>query len=156
MIEVILPGRDSIQIHQLVCDVNGTLALDGRLLDGVMEKLNELKNDLEIHLVTANTNGKQTEIDSLLGLNAVQLKPGFEAEQKEQYLHSLGAEHTAAIGQGANDRLMLKEAVIGICVLSHEGAAPETLAAADLVMPDILSALDLFAHPLRITATLRR
>lgn len=156
MIEVNLPGRDPIQIHHLVCDVNGTLALDGRLLDGVIEKINDLKNDLDVHLLTANTCGKQAEIDRLLQLSAIQLQAGREAEQKEQFLLSLGAEHTAAIGQGANDQLMLKAAAIGVCVLSCEGTSPETLAAADIVMPDILSALDLFFHPLRITATLRR
>jgi soluble P-type ATPase len=45
---------------------------------------------------------------------------------------------------------------LGICVLSIEGAAVETLLAADLVMPDIISALDLLEKPLRIVASLRK
>ena len=57
--------------------------------------------------------------------------------------------------QGANDAAMLRAAALGVCVLSTEGAAAVTLAAADIVVPDILSALALFDRPLRIVATLR-
>lgn len=156
MIEVKIPGRESLQLQHLVCDVNGTLALDGHLLEGVIEKIFELKKVINIHLITANTNGRQSEIDQALQLKAVLLTAGNEDQQKVDYLRSLGADQTAAIGQGANDRLMLKEAALGICILSREGAATETFLASHLVMPDILSALELFAHPNRITATLRR
>ena len=61
-----------------------------------------------------------------------------------------------AIGQGANDAAMLKEAALGICVMSQEGAAVETLLSADIVVPSILAAFDLLDKPLRIAATLRK
>jgi len=61
----------------------------------------------------------------------------------------------AAIGQGANDAGMLKSAAVGIAILSREGLAVTTLNAADLVLPDIISALELFDKPLRIVASLR-
>jgi soluble P-type ATPase len=61
-----------------------------------------------------------------------------------------------AIGQGANDAGMLEAAELGIGVLSPEGLAVETLLAADLVVPDIFLALDLFEKPLRIVASLRK
>jgi soluble P-type ATPase len=51
---------------------------------------------------------------------------------------------------------MLKEAALGICVMSQEAAAVETLLAADLVVPDIFAALDLLEKPLRIVASLRK
>jgi len=35
MIELTIPGRGTILLHHLVCDVNGTLALDGQLIDSV-------------------------------------------------------------------------------------------------------------------------
>jgi soluble P-type ATPase len=41
-------------------------------------------------------------------------------------------------------------------VLSAEGAAVETLIAADLVARNIYEALELFEKPLRIVATLRK
>lgn len=156
MIEVMIPGRNKLILNNLVCDVNGTLALDGVLLPGVAEKIHSLQSMLELHLVTANTNNHQAEIDELLGTHAVVLAPGNEAEQKAAYLRALGVQTTAAIGQGDNDRLMLQEAALGICLLSPEGTSVSTLLAADLVFPDILAALDLFEHPARMIATLRK
>lgn len=156
MIELTIPGRGDLNIEYLVMDVNGTLALDGALLEGVAKRIGALRDRLEIHLLTADTHGRQAVIDQLLNLQATRIRGGREAEQKAEYVRSLGAERVAAIGQGANDALMLREAALGICVLSLEGLAIETLTAADLLMPDILSALDLFEKPLRLIASLRK
>jgi soluble P-type ATPase len=156
MIELNIPGRGLIQLQHLVCDVNGTLAVDGVLLDGVKQKLSILRDRLTIHLLTADTHGKQDLIDQQLGLKAVRLQPGNEAQQKENYVTQLGARATVAIGQGANDAGMMRSAALGICVMSPEGVAVETLLQADLVARDIFEALDLLEKPLRIVATLRR
>jgi soluble P-type ATPase len=156
MIELAIPGRDAVQLDHLVCDVNGTLALDGSLIEGVEQALEALRDRIQIHLITADTHGRQASIDQRLRLKATRLIGGDEARQKTIFLQSLGAEHSAAVGQGANDAGMLKAAALGIAVLSPEGLAVETLLAADLVTADILAALDLFSHPLRIVATLRK
>jgi soluble P-type ATPase len=111
---------------------------------------------LTIHLLTADTHGGQAAIDHLLNLKAVRVQRGNEAEQKAEYVRQLGAEQAAAIGQGANDALMLQIAALGICVMSMEGVAVEALLASKLLLPDILSALDLFDNPLRLIASLRK
>jgi soluble P-type ATPase len=118
MIDLTIPGVGAIQIVHLVLDINGTLALDGRILDGIPRALSSLSNLLEIHLVTADTYGKQEFIDRQLGLTAVRLQPGDEAGQKGEFVKSLGASHCAAIGQGSNDSRMLAEAFLGIAILS--------------------------------------
>jgi len=156
MIELDIPGRGNLQLTYLVLDVNGTIALDGQLLDGMARRLSLLKDRLEIHLLTADTHGRQAEIDQRLGLQAVRIQAGREAAQKAGYVRRLGAEKVVAIGQGANDAGMLESAGLGIGVLSPEGLALEALLAADLVMPDIFAALDLFEKPLRIVASLRK
>jgi P-type E1-E2 ATPase len=156
MIELKIPGLGQIELEHLVCDVNGTLAVDGKLQEGLVRGLSTLKDRLSLHLLTADTHGRQEIIDRQLNLQAVRIQPGEEALQKADYVHRLGAESVVAIGQGANDAAMLKEARLGICVFSPEGVAVETLQAADLVMPDINSALDLLEKPLRIVASLRR
>jgi soluble P-type ATPase len=51
---------------------------------------------------------------------------------------------------------MLKEAAVGICVLSVEGTAAETILSADLVLPGIFEALELFDKPLRLVSSLRK
>ena len=155
MIEFTIPGRGALKLEHLVLDVNGTLALDGKLIDGVERALAGLSDRLEIHLVTADTHGQQAVIDEQLGMQAVRLRSGDEVEQKAAFVRQLGAEKTAAIGQGANDAGMLRAAAIGIAVLSREGLSTATLNAADLVVPDILAALELFDKPLRMVASLR-
>jgi P-type E1-E2 ATPase len=156
MIELNIPGSGALQIQHLVCDVNGTLALDGKLLDGMVRALNALRDRLILHLLTADTHGRQELIDQQLGLKAVRIQAGNEGRQKADYVRGLGAESVAAIGQGANDAEMLKAAALGICVLSKEGTAMETLLSADLVVSGIFDALDLFDKPLRLVASLRK
>ena len=156
MIELNIPGRDMIRLQHMVCDVNGTLAVDGQLIDGVPHTLTTLRGRLDLHLLTADTHGKQDRIDEQLGVTAVRIPPGGESDAKADYVSNLGCEGVVAVGQGANDEAMLRTAEIGICVLSFEGAFLETLQAADVVTTDILSALALLDNPTRMVATLRR
>ncbi len=156
MIELNIPGRGTLQLQHLVSDVNGTLAVDGALLDGLAKRIAALRDRLTVHLLTADTHGRQAVIDQQLNLTAARLTQGNEVEQKRIFVENLGAETVVAIGQGANDAGMLKAAALGICVMSAEGAATETLLAADIVVPNILSAFDLLDKPLRIVASLRK
>jgi len=156
MLQLIIPGRGELNIKHIVTDVNGTLALDGILLDGLTKRLGILRDRVQIHLLTADTHGKQAVIDQQLNLTAVRITGGNEAEKKADYVRALGADSVVAIGQGANDATMLKAAALGVCVMSREGVAIEALLAADLLMPDIFAALDLFEQPLRIVASLRK
>ncbi len=109
MIELTIPGRGLIQLEYLVSDVNGTLAIDGQLIEGLARELRILRDRLEIHLLTADTHGKQAAIDLQLGTQAVRIPPGDEAGQKAEYVRKLGANRVVAIGQGANDAAMLKK-----------------------------------------------
>ena len=156
MIELDIPGRGVLRLEHLVTDVNGTLAVDGQLISGVSQHIDSLRDQLSIHLLTADTHGRQALIDKALKLTAVRIRPGNEAAQKAEYVRRLRAETVVAIGQGANDAAMLKEAALGICVMSQEGVAVETLLSADLLAPDIISALELLHNPLRVVASLRK
>lgn len=156
MIELMIPGRGTIQLEHLVSDVNGTLAVDGQLQESVVQLIGDLRDRLKIHLLTADTHRQQYLIDQQLGVQAVRIQPGLEGEQKADYVRRLGTEKVVAFGQGANDAAMLKEAALGICILSPEGTALETLTSADLVLPNIQFALELLIKPLRLVASLRR
>lgn len=155
MIEVNIPGRGSLKLNHLVCDVNGTLATDGQLIEGLSRTLRFLSDRLEIHLLTADTHGRQDRIDQQLGFQYIRIQPGGEAGQKAAYVVELGSSSVIAVGQGANDAAMLQAAALGICVISPEGTAVQTLLAADLVVPDIHQAFELLEKPLRIVASLR-
>ena len=156
MIELDIPGRGTVTLEHLVLDVNGTLARDGQLMDRVAKPLMALKDRLSLHLLTADTYGRQQAIDLMLGLKAVRLRAGDEAGQKGEYVRSLGAEKVVAVGQGANDAAMLREAALGIAVMSEEGLAVEALVNAKIVANSIYDALNLLEFPTRLVATLRR
>ena len=156
MIELTIPGRGPLRLQHLVTDVNGTLAVDGILIDGLTKRIASLRDRLEIHMLTADTHGRQTTIDEKLNLQATRVQAGNEAGQKADFVRKLGADTVVAIGQGANDAEMLKAAALGICVISQEGVAAETLVSADIVVPDIFAAFDLLEKPVRIVASLRK
>lgn len=156
MIRLDIPGREILELQDLVLDLNGTIALDGEVLVGVPERLAALSESLIVHLVTADTQGRATTIAEQLGVGLVWVAPGDEAEQKRALVERLGEERVVAIGNGANDAGMLQAAALGVAVLGPEGLAAEAWRAADVVMASIYDALDLLLHPRRLVATLRR
>lgn len=155
-LQISVPGRNPLELHHIVLDVNGTLAADGVLIEGVAERLARLRECLEIHLITADTHGRQREIDRQLGVTAQRMQPMDERHQKFMLVNDLGHRHTAAVGNGSNDAWMLEAAAVGIAVLGTEGLSLEALRGADIVVPSILDALDLLLKPNRLIATLRR
>ena len=155
MIEVDVPGYGKIALKYLVLDYNGTLAVDGRIIEGVKERLAALADKLDIHVLTADTFGKAQAKLQGVPCHLSILPPGDQDIGKREFVQGLGSGHTVSVGNGRNDRLMLKEAALGIAVILSEGAAFETVAASDIVFTDILPALEILDHPLRLTATLR-
>lgn len=155
MIEIVIPGYRTLRLQHLVMDYNGTLARDGHLLEGVRPRLDSLAKHLCLHVLTADTFGLARE-----QMAGMQCKPAILPGEKQvstklAYIETLGTAGTAAIGNGRNDRRMLKAAILGIAVIQAEGAARETCHAADVLAPDIQSALDLLLFPKRLIATLR-
>ena len=155
MIEVAIPGYGTLNLKYLVLDYNGTLAVDGEPLPGVKDALTDLAGDLDIHVITADTFGKVRSAMAGVPCKVSVLPIEEQDKGKRDYIKGLGAEHTVCMGNGRNDKLMLKEAALGIAVILGEGASAETLMSADVVFNDILAALELLKSPLRLTATLR-
>jgi soluble P-type ATPase len=158
MIEIAVPGYNEnspLQIKHLVLDYNGTLACDGNLLPGVKEYLKSLSENLQIHVLTADTFGNVSSSLEGVPCKLFVLSSKNQEIGKLEYVEGLGCEHTVCIGNGRNDRLMLKAAALGIAVILEEGASVEAVMSADIVCTSILSALELLTKPLRLTATLR-
>lgn len=156
MIEVEIPGRASLALAHLVLDLNGTVALDGKLLPGLAERLAALSPRLAIHLATADTFGRAATVAEEMGVRLALVQRGQETREKQALVERLGASSVVAIGNGANDAGMLATAALGIAVLGQEGLAVAALGAGDLVVAQIHDALDLLLHPKRLVATLRR
>lgn len=155
MLSVDIPGYGDLRLEHLVLDYNGTMAVDGVLLPGVKAALDTLAGLLTVHVITADTFGKAAtglaDVDCQLKV----LTPGKQDQAKLDFVNQLGADRTVSVGNGRNDALMLSASALGIAVILAEGASAVSLGAADVVCTDIVSALELLIHPLRLTATLR-
>ena len=155
MIEIAVPGAKSFRLSTAVIDFNGTLACDGRLLDGVAERLQMLSRHLSIHVVTADTTRTARAALADLPVDVVVIEDSGQEQAKRAYLQLFASEEAVAIGNGRNDRQLLDAAELSIAVVGNEGCAAKTLEAADVVCSNIRDALDLLLIPTRLIATLR-
>jgi P-type E1-E2 ATPase len=147
-----IPGRAPLELEYLLLDVNGTLTERGALLAGVEERVQKLRDQLEVRLLSADTFGTLAEVAAALGVAATPVASGHA---KREEISLLGGERCVAIGNGANDAAMVAEAALGIAVIGPEGAAASLLAVADLVTRSITEALDLLLEPRSLAASLR-
>ena len=146
MITVPVPGWGELSIEYVIVDFNGTAALDGKLKKEVKEIIDKISRYVKVFVITADT---YDTADSELGpANVAFIKVGKSAsgEEKAKVVRELGPEKIVAIGNGANDALMLKK---------RASASPSSgrrlfhcpRKEADLVVTDVLPALGLVAHP---------
>jgi len=155
MIEIEISKKESLHISHLVLDYNGTIACDGVLIEGVDRLIRKLSESLEIHVLTADTQGSVCAQVGHLPCIVHTIPEGSEDLSKNEYIHTLGSSKTACIGNGRNDRLTLRDAAIGIAVIGKEGASRDALEGADIIVTSIIDALELFLCPLRLKATVR-
>ncbi|MGD9887689.1 MAG: HAD family hydrolase [Halothiobacillaceae bacterium] len=154
MLTIALPGQPILELHHLVLDFNGTLALRGIVVDGVAERCQHLSQHVQLHCVTGDTYGTAKEALAGLPIQLHVLPSTGQSLAKRDFVAQLQG-GVCAIGNGWNDRLMLGEADLGLAVMMNEGAAGATLMAARAVFTSILDALDALSIPERMVAVLR-
>ena len=149
-----IPNGEKISIKYLVFDYNGTIAYDGIVISDFIERVSKL-NNVEIYVTTADTYGTVREQlkESNISLSIISKENG--SKDKEGLVKSLGSENVMAFGNGSNDRLMLKVAKIGVCIIGGEGASVKALVESDFVVNSLDDALMLLEDPKRLTAGLR-
>lgn len=155
MIRIEIPGTGHVDIENVMFDFNGTIAADGRLLDGVGAAMNRLAKRLEFHVVTADTFGSVRAQLGGVETQVVLISNQDQDRKKLDALNLIGADTTMAVGNGVNDALMLKHAKLGVAVLGEEGMALQALMSADVMIRDILDLFAFFENPKRLSATLR-
>ena len=155
MIEIEIPGFGQVRLEHLVSDFTGTLSVDGILIPKVEARLNKLSEVMKVHILTADTFGKAQ--DALKNVNCeMHILTGENHNvQKEEFVNKLGPDKVVALGNGKNDRKMLKAAKIGIAVTEGEGCAVDAIMAADIHVRAALDGLDLLLNTKRCKATLR-
>jgi P-type E1-E2 ATPase len=154
--QIDIPKYKILNLHSLVLDYNGTVALDGRFKKELSPLLKELALPLKLYVLTADTFGTVAQELSELPVTLQILQSRDHAAEKAAFVDGLGAEGVAAIGNGSNDASMLERAALGIAVVGEEGLSMLALNAADILVSDIARALELFLQTKRLVATLRR
>ena len=155
MIEIAIPGRGNYRLSHLVPDLNGTIGLDGELVEGVEVRLRRLSKLLKLFVISADTFGSASGLKEKLEAEIHLVEKGEGATQKLDLVEKLGRDKTVCIGNGTNDAAMLRGAAIGICVLGREGTSATAIMGSDVVVPDINAALELLLNTDRLVATLR-
>lgn len=153
--QISIPGYKDLSINNIVFDLNGTLAKDGEMTLENRILLQQLSQQFDIYILTADTYGTFTELVKDLPVNGRITSREISGQEKQALIEELGAEHTIAVGNGNNDALMLSIAALSIVVLGEEGASFSAISNADLVVNSTGQALELLLNPKRIIAGLR-
>ncbi|MBP3201465.1 MAG: ATPase P [Lachnospiraceae bacterium] len=154
MIKYEIPGMGEIEISNLCLDYNGTIAYEGKLIEGVSEKILALKSDLDIYVLTADTYGTTKKECEKLGINIVTFDRENASECKERIVKELKG-NTVSFGNGLNDIQMFDNSKLSIAIIGSEGAYSGLLAHSTMVVSNILDAFNLLLDKKKIKATLR-
>lgn len=155
MKKISVPGLGEIIAEHLVLDYNGTIAKDGKVIEGVKDKLKVLRQYFEIHILTADTYGTVHSEFEDWGVDVRVMSSDDSAIHKRKIVESFGQKNSICIGNGYNDIEMMKVAGLSISVIQEEGASGRLLIYSDLVFSSITDALESLGNTDRIVATLR-
>lgn len=147
-----IPNIGEIVTKTIILDLNGTIAIDGKLIEGVRERIDQLRSLVRLVLFTGDTHGNGADIARALNIELVHTP---DAEKKRDAALGMDSGTCAAIGNGRIDLALFQTVRLRIATLQAEGVHIETLLASDIVVPSINDALDLFLKPKRLMATLR-
>ncbi len=153
---IAIPNYATFELTDIVCDYNGTIASDGKVLPEIKSLFHALQAHFTLHVITADTFGSvQKELEGY-GAKIKVLQSSDHTQEKADFIQSLGAANCAALGNGNNDAMMLKTAALGIAVIGSEGCSMQSMHAADIVTTNSMDALKLFTDTKRLIATLRK
>ncbi|RXJ69336.1 ATPase P [Halarcobacter ebronensis] len=150
-----IPGKEAFEIKNIVFDYNGTIAIDGKVIKGVLEKINELSKSFDFYVITADTYGTvQMELENT-NCKVITIGKENQDKRKLEFIESLDSKTVLSVGNGRNDKLMLKESILGIAILQDEGLCTQTLLNSDIMVKSIFDVFSFLKDVNRLIATLR-
>ena len=90
-----------------------------------------------------------------VGAMILQNEQSVEFASKLDYLCYLGKSNTICVGNGFNDKEVLKQSVLGIGLIQDEGLSVAALTSSDIVCKSINDVFSYIEKPQRLKATLR-
>lgn len=151
---IIVPGYGSLEVENVVLDLNGTVTESGDFIAGVLEDLQALRaGGFKIYILSGDTRGNLGQaFEHAPGIEAVVAKT---AQEKKTFVESIGPDHTVCVGNGNIDVEMFKVAKLSICTVQAEGATTRAMLQADIVVTHIKHAIGVLLDPDKLIATLR-
>ena len=150
-----IPGREKIEIKDIVFDYNGTIAIDGKLINDVSKNINELSSRFNFYVITADTYGTVKKELENTNCKVITIPALTQDISKLDFVKELGLNTCLSVGNGRNDKLMLKETILGIAILQDEGLCTETLLNSDILVKSIFDVFAFLKDSNRLIATLR-
>lgn len=150
-----IPGREKIEIKDIVFDYNGTIAIDGKLIGDVSKNINELSSSFNFYVITADTYGTVKKELENTNCKVITIPALTQDISKLDFVKELGLNTCLSVGNGRNDKLMLKETILGIAILQDEGLCTETLLNSDILVKSIFDVFAFLKDSNRLIATLR-
>ncbi|MBD3280105.1 HAD family hydrolase [Candidatus Dojkabacteria bacterium] len=147
-------GVGEIELNNIILDLNGTLAVNGSIAEGVKERLTKLRElGYQIILFTGDQRGNAAELTSDLGIS---FKKASTSEEKEALTKEMDVEKTVAIGNARIDIGTFRDTKVRIATIQAEGIHTGILEYVDILVPSINDALDLLINKNSFEATMRK
>lgn len=153
--DLVIPGVGSLCLNNVIFDLNGTLAVDGDIPVEVKQRIQDLVKQYRVVIASSDLHNRLALLAAELGVEFHVLHGDEIAPHKAALVRSMGAHQTIAVGNGSNDWQKLREAAVGIVIVGNEGASAKAAANADVLVTDVMDAIDCILNPLRLIATLR-
>ncbi len=103
MIKIEAPGQKTREIDNIIFDLNGTLTVDGRIHAKTTDKINLLAKRVRIYVMTADTRGDSRDVLRKVKGEIVSIDETDTGRAKADFLNTIGAQRTVAVGNGYND-----------------------------------------------------
>ena len=148
-----IPRGETIEINTIVLDLNGTLSVNGIVLNetkALIEKLKKLR--YRIVLISGDIRGNAKQISEEL---KIELFLGTTSIDKAKQMKQFNKENTASIGNARIDIGTFENSKLSIATLQSEGIHTGILKYVDIVVPSIEDALKLFINTKSLAGTLR-
>ena len=154
MIRIEIPGRDALSIEHVVLDYNGTIAVDGHVIEPLKARFRTLLEQVSVTVLTADTYGTVRAECEPLGLRVETFPRSEAAICKAEIVKGLTG-GVACFGNGFNDIAMFDLCDLAVAVIEGEGMCAGLLSHADVLVTSACDGLDLLLKPDHLRATLR-
>ncbi|MDM8533466.1 ATPase P [Clostridiaceae bacterium HSG29] len=151
-----VPETGKYEIENIVFDYNGTIAINGEIINGILEKIVKLAESFNVTIITADTFNTVKRAFKNTDVNIHIIDSIDGTIQKKEFVEEVGSNKTIALGNGRNDELMLKEAIISVAILNDEGVSLKALNNADFLLKDINHFFEMIEEPKKLVAILRK